>query len=1088
MAAVFSAHRRAPVLFLGTLFVAAAFVAGLTDGGPSLAESRDSGATVAGPKKAETTGASAAPLSKPTTSKVDTPAFVPPPRTVDDVLAILSSNRSTALSKRQEWEAIAKTKPPQVADDHEMARFYLRRGVILGLLGRVKEELADLNHALELAGGDRIMLADVHQNLSMANVHAGNYRLGLEYRRQGVALLNPATDTGKLLGRYATLAAYEAKFGNFAEAEAALAGSRQMLPATERWTRGREWIPFLSSLLISAESAVLGSQGHYREAEAKVREVIALLESDARTGKESEGDMGWRLSELRQWTLGYSHYFLALDLLRQGRLVEAEIAARRSVEIAAQNFGRLTIITAEVLPILAEVLMEEGRPADAGKIAGETVAIYREMGVASDSLAYALARVALAEALAAQEKWPEVVELYHAIERDMANEREVFDHFIGGSASWAMAEIAAGQDETTIARLKRIYERRRRDLGEKHVVTAETGGLLAAALVARGRAREALPIFDAVFPVIASNSRDSAEDGVTQAARDRRIAFILEANLRALAERGGDDPSTVDKALRVAAEAQGRSVQRAVLEAAARAAVSDPQLADLVRREQDARKQIGALNGILANMMSAPPGARDTSAETQVRAQVDQLRTARAAMAENIESRFPDYAALTNPKPVGVAGIQGFLRPGEALLATYVGETQSFVWAVPDRGKALFRAVPKDARQVAGDVDRLRRALDPDAATLGDIPDFDLALAHAVYRNFLEPVKPAWDRADSLLVVADGPLGQIPMDVLVTEKVGPASDDRLLFDRYRDVPWLARDHAVTVLPSVTALAALRGLPSAPATRQPFVGFGDPVFRPGAPAPAAAPAPAPAETLVASRGLPVTLRSAPKLRGVRSADLALLPPLPETADELTAIASALGADPGATVFIGSAAAEDRVKSMPLDGYRIVAFATHGLVPGDLDGLTQPALALSAPAAVGGGGDGLLTMEEILALRLDADWVVLSACNTGAAEGRGAEAVSGLGRAFFYAGTRSVLVSYWPVESSSAKALTTGTFRIQAEQPALDRAAALQRAMLELIDGPGFVDPASGKAVFSYAHPIFWAPFSVIGDGGGGGSGT
>ena len=1021
--------------------------------------------------------------AKPITTTFEGQAFVPPPRTVDDVLAVLASNRATAQAKRQEWEAIANSEPPQGASDEDVARFYLRRGVILGLLGRVTEELADLNRALELAGKDRVTLADVDQVLGLAHVHAGNYRLGLEYRRQGVALLDPASESGKLLGSYATLAAYEAHLGNFTAADAALAGSRQMLPSTERWKRGREWIPFLSSLLISAEGAVLGEQGRYREAEAKVREVIALLEADARTGSDAEGELGWRLSELRPWTLGYSHQHLARNLLRQGRLVEAEIAARRAVEIAAQNFGRLSIITAEVLPTLAEVLMEQDRAADAEKVARETAAIYREMGVASDSLAYALARVALAEALAAQEKWPEVVEIFRAVERDMANERDVLDHFIGGSASWAMAEIVTGDADRAIARLEPIYARRRTDLGEKHVVTAETGGLLAAALVARGRAREALPIFDAVFPIIASNSRDSTEEGATQAARDRRIAFILEANLRALAETGGGDPATVDKALRVAAAAQGRSVQRAVLEAAARAAVSDPQLADLVRREQDARKRIGALNGILANMMSAPPEGRDTSAKKEVRAQVDQLRTARAALAGTIESRFPDYAALTNPKPVGIAQIQGFLRPAEALLATYVGETESFVWAVPDRGQALFRAVPKDARQVAGDVGRLRRALDPDAATLGDIPDFDLALAHALYRDFLEPVKPAWAGADSLLVVADGPLGQLPMGVLVTQAVSPSGDDRLLFDRYRDVPWLARGHAVTVLPSVTALAALRGLPPAPGTRQPFVGFGDPVFRPGAAAPAAAPAPAPVATLVASRGLPVALRSAPKLRGVRSADLALLPPLPETADELTAIAAALGADPATAVYVGTAAAEDRVKSMPLDGYRVLAFATHGLVPGDLDGLTQPALALSAPAAPG-TGDGLLTMEEILALRLDADWVVLSACNTGAADGRGAEAVSGLGRAFFYAGTRSVLVSYWPVESASAMALTTGTFRIQAEQPALDRAEALQRAMLALIDGPGFVDPASGAAVFSYAHPIFWAPFSVIGDGGGG----
>jgi len=184
----------------------------------------------------------------------------------------------------------------------------------------------------------------------------------------------------------------------------------------------------------------------------------------------------------------------------------------------------------------------------------------------------------------------------------------------------------------------------------------------------------------------------------------------------------------------------------------------------------------------------------------------------------------------------------------------------------------------------------------------------------------------------------------------------------------------------------------------------------------------------------------------------------------------------------------AATEAAVKSLDLSAYRVLAFATHGLIPGDLDGLTQPALALSAPAVVGGTEDGLLTMGEILGLKLDADWVVLSACNTGSGEGAGAEAVSGLGRAFFYAGTRALLVSNWPVETTSAMALTTELFGRQAAEPTLGRAKALRGAMLSLIDGPGYVDSETDKSVFSYAHPIFWAPFSLIGDGGSHGPGV
>jgi CHAT domain-containing protein len=168
-------------------------------------------------------------------------------------------------------------------------------------------------------------------------------------------------------------------------------------------------------------------------------------------------------------------------------------------------------------------------------------------------------------------------------------------------------------------------------------------------------------------------------------------------------------------------------------------------------------------------------------------------------------------------------------------------------------------------------------------------------------------------------------------------------------------------------------------------------------------------------------------------------------------------------------------------MNLADRRVIAFASHALVPGDLDGLDQPAIALSAPSITGDNEDGLLTMGEVLGLRLNAAWVVLSACNTAAGEDTGAEAVTGLGRAFFYAGTRALLVSNWPVETTSAKTLTTELFQRQAANPKLNRAEALNYTMLQLIDKLSYMDN-KGRVVFSYAHPIFWAPFSLVGDGG------
>ena len=202
---------------------------------------------------------------------------------------------------------------------------------------------------------------------------------------------------------------------------------------------------------------------------------------------------------------------------------------------------------------------------------------------------------------------------------------------------------------------------------------------------------------------------------------------------------------------------------------------------------------------------------------------------------------------------------------------------------------------------------------------------------------------------------------------------------------------------------------------------------------------------------------------------------------DTADELRSIAQALRTDQAKALHLGKDANEQVVENSDLSHYKVVAFATHGLVPGELDGLTQPALALTAPQVAGIDGNGLLTMDKVLALKLDADWVVLSACNTGAAEGAGAEAFSGLGRAFFYAGTRAVLVTNWSVNSQSAKLLVADLFKRQADDPALTRAEALRQAMIALLDAPGYLG-TDGKIEFTYAHPLFWAPYSIIGDGG------
>ena len=165
-----------------------------------------------------------------------------------------------------------------------------------------------------------------------------------------------------------------------------------------------------------------------------------------------------------------------------------------------------------------------------------------------------------------------------------------------------------------------------------------------------------------------------------------------------------------------------------------------------------------------------------------------------------------------------------------------------------------------------------------------------------------------------------------------------------------------------------------------------------------------------------------------------------------------------------------ATETKVKNIPLNKSKVLAFATHGLLSGELEGLAEPALVLTPPINPTDQDDGLLKASEVAQLKLDADLVILSACNTASADKPGAKGLSGLAKAFFFAGARALLVSHWPVESNAARALTTNMFQRLEANPLMGRAEALRQSMMTLANKP------------ETAHPFFWAPFVVVGEGG------
>ena len=339
----------------------------------------------------------------------------------------------------------------------------------------------------------------------------------------------------------------------------------------------------------------------------------------------------------------------------------------------------------------------------------------------------------------------------------------------------------------------------------------------------------------------------------------------------------------------------------------------------------------------------------------------------------------------------------------------------------------------------------LRAGIEQTAA--GILPTFNIAAARTLYEDTLGKVGASLDGVTALVVAPSGPLLAIPFETLLTGPADPAD--------LAGAPWLMRKFSLAHVPAPSNFVSLRRIAEGSRATEPWFGFGD--FQPVTLAQARAAFPGP--TCAESAQL-----------------LSQLPPLPGTEKELAAARQIFGANPG-DQMLGRAFTAPAVLKAPLKNYRILHFATHALLPSDLACESEPAIVTSAPAGASSATSALLTASEVVGMDLDADLVILSACNSGGPGGGTAgESLSGLARAFFFAGARALMVSHWDVSDKVAPYLIADTLARMRADPGIGVAAALRNAQLAMLQEAGHGLPAE------VAHPFFWAPFAVIGEGG------
>ena len=704
-------------------------------------------------------------------------------------------------------------------------------------------------------------------------------------------------------------------------------------------------------------------------------------------------------------SVSWGMFNIASSLLDLGRFSEAETLYRQALDHSVKYRGKVSYETGSYTANLGRALIKQGKVDEAEAMLQTSVSVFEKvptgsspylLGVSWSNLGQlAYERGDLKTSEERLRKAIDVLEKLGARSRpQLANARA--DLALTLLTKKVLPEALDQIDQAL------VYYRAEKPDYEKTRVSAET--LRALILARTGDTETAL-----IQAQATAGAMEARLSSLTTTAGDRAdIALLYGRSFTRVADVAiaADRPDLALRAAQLAAFTEVAATSRTL----AAKATAEPEVMALIEELERLRVTRQRLDRerSFATGKSTQEVARLDVGIAAADAQLKQLDDA-------LFQRFPDYRALSQPRPLSVSEAQARLAAKVATVLPLSSDDGTLMLVVTRDSISWHRS--DLARSAATEaVQRVRLSV-ADPAT-----PFDRTAAQALGNALFPPTTlSALKGIDELEVVGAGPVMSLPFGLLVTEP------RKGWFGR-NDTPWLIERFAVSVRTSLaTTSLAGRNLTGG------FAGIG-------------APSGSPAETT----GL------------MRSAAVWPLPQLPNAEAELKRMDAALGL-PGSIVLTGADATEGRVRALPLKTYSVVAFATHGLVSGDLQSLREPALVMTAG---GTGEDGLLTASEIAGYPLDADWVILSACNTGSGREAGAAGYSGLAKAFLQAGGRNVLVSLWPVRDDAAAAISVDTVRGYAR--GRSEAAALRIATLKFMK--------SGS--FAASHPAVWAPFSLV----------
>lgn len=913
---------------------------------------------------------------------------------------------------RKAWEAViaygATLYPPGHPElawlEGELVTADYLQGDIKGALARA-ERLAPLLDAGGAAYRDRRMELTNGQVVILMTLseHDKARKLAAEVLEWRIAT-SEGKPSSNVAAAYSNYAHAEFEFGNYDKAI-------ELVRKANAEDRRHEKIPVNAATRFANLPVYLLQSGRLEEAIEQARLTQATLEE---------------ILPKDHPFLGSNLNTLARILLTLGRPAEAEAVARRAVDIAVARFGK-SQQAVSYMTMVSQSLSAQGKTQEAISVAREASEILTK-ALGPDAQRTLMAREGEADAIAASGDLGRAV----AIQQEViaARDRKLPPYHrdrISGRDRLATLFFRQG-DMANAARTQReAQDLRSATFPADDVATLTGEARLAAIEVREGDRAAGLKRVEAAAALLDERLARLRATGARRSGIELEIRAAYGWALDA-AVAAGDEALAFRLIQRLLDSAAGRAVKDEL----ARSTVGDARLGELVRQRQDAAIELEAL--LDRQLRLAGRGAAPSEIEA-VALQRKDAATKLARSTEALTSQAPELVAPPSAVPLTLDQARAALNGNEALLLAAAGERGLTLFAL-SRSDVAMTISTVTTRELSDLVSQLRGSLGGGAgvmrAALADarpVAGFDYDASSRLHALlFPSAVQTVVAGKPRLLLATNASLSTLPFAVLAPARAAPAQA------RTR---WLIRDHVLVTLPSVFSLTTTRPAVSDRALRS-FVAIGAPDLAPG--------------------GTAMAYRSADMARKVRD-----LPSLPATEPELRRVAQALAA-PEQAILTGKLATEAAVREADLTRASVLAFATHGLMAGDLDGLDEPALVMT-PAAP---DDGLLTASEIMRLRIAADWVILSACNTAAGGGSDDSGLAGIARAFLYAGGRNLLASHWAVRDDAAAYLSVETVRRYGR--GADPAAALRKAMLRMIDGK----PFEGAD-----QPVNWAPFVFVG---------